>query len=135
VIAHGHSRVTHDLDIVLALDPENTRRAIDALTSLGFRPRIPVAAADFSDPEKRRIWIETKNLQVFSMISERLDGFVINIFAEEPFDFENEWHAAIQKSLPGLQSSYHFISKQTLRKMKEAAGRAIDLDDLKNLAD
>ncbi|CAA6691142.1 MULTISPECIES: hypothetical protein [unclassified Lentimonas] len=133
VLAHGHSRVTHDLDIVLALDLDNSTRAINALTRLGFRPRIPVDALDFCDPVKRTNWIKQKNLMVFSMINEQMEGFVIDIFANEPFDFEEEWGNAARISLPSFPENLPFISKPTLLAMKRTAGRAIDLDDIKHL--
>lgn len=37
VLAHGHSRLTHDLDIVLALDLDNSTRAINVLTQLDIK--------------------------------------------------------------------------------------------------
>jgi hypothetical protein len=133
VLAHGHSRVTHDLDIVLALDLNNSTRAINTLTKLGFRPRIPVNALDFCDPKKRAVWVDQKNLMVFSMLNEQMAGFVIDIFATEPFDFETEWVNAARISLPGFPKHLPFVSKSTLLEMKRQAGRPIDLDDIKHL--
>lgn len=133
VLAHGHSRVTHDLDIVLALDSENSTRAINALTKLGFKPRIPVKALDFCDPKKRAEWVNQKNLMVFSMVNDQMEGFVIDIFASEPFDFETEWAKAAYISLPGFPTDLPFVSKPTLLEMKRTAGRTIDLDDIKHL--
>ena len=46
-----------DLDLVLHLAPDNVRRAIRALEGLGYRPMIPVDAAEFANPERRREWI------------------------------------------------------------------------------
>ena len=40
VVAHGYPRLTVDLDLVLALDPANTKRAFDALQSLGYYPTV-----------------------------------------------------------------------------------------------
>lgn len=133
VLAHGHSRVTHDLDIVLALDPENTKRAIDALTGLGFHPRLPVNAEEFYDEATRKMWIEKKNLKVFPLSNEAMNGFVVDIFAEEPFDFEEEWLKAARISLPGFPAELPFVSKATLIAMKQQAGRPIDLDDVQHL--
>lgn len=133
VLAHGHSRVTHDLDIVLALDPENAKRAIDALSGLGFRPRLPVPAEEFYDEATRKMWIEKKNLKVFPLANEAMNGFVVDIFAEEPFDFEEEWLKAARINLPGFPPELPFVSKATLISMKQQAGRPIDLDDVKHL--
>jgi hypothetical protein len=133
VIAHGHTRVTHDLDLVIAMNPENTSRTIATLTRLGFVPRIPVAAKDFCDPDIRQRWIREKGLQVFSLINEELEGFVIDLFAEAPFDFNNEYSKAAFIELPGIDGALPFVSKDSLLKMKESAGRSIDLDDISHL--
>lgn len=133
VIAHGHTRVTHDLDLVIALNPENTTRTITTLTQLGFTPRLPVVAESFCDPEIRQSWISEKGLQVFSLINEQLEGFVIDLFAEEPFDFKEEHSKAAFIELPGIDGALPFVSKSTLLKMKESAGRSIDLDDILHL--
>lgn len=133
VVAHGHSRVTHDLDLVLALDPDNTRNAIETLLGLGFRTRLPVDPYDFCDPELRAEWIRTKNLQVFSMVNEAAASLVIDLFAELPFEFEAELQQAYLGDLDGFPDNLPFVSKSTLIDMKRKAGRPIDLDDIMHL--
>ena len=133
VIAHGHSRVTHDLDLVIAMNPENTTRAIHSLSRLGFIPRLPVSANDFCNPKIRHNWIEEKGLQVFSMINEEMNGFVLDLFAEEPFNFEKEYREAAFIELPGFKTALPFVNKKTLIQMKTTAGRKIDLDDIEHL--
>ncbi|HEX2251636.1 MAG TPA: hypothetical protein VHQ65_00040 [Thermoanaerobaculia bacterium] len=39
VVLHGYLRATADLDLLLALDEVNVRRAVSALEALGYRPR------------------------------------------------------------------------------------------------
>ena len=51
VVLHGHPRFTADLDLVLALDPQNLASAIAALEGLGLRPRAPVRLADFANAD------------------------------------------------------------------------------------
>jgi hypothetical protein len=41
VVIQGHARLTVDIDLVLDLETENVRRAIDALTARGLRPLLP----------------------------------------------------------------------------------------------
>ena len=43
VVAHGYVRFTADVDLVLDLEAENARRALDVMRNLGYRPRAPVA--------------------------------------------------------------------------------------------
>ena len=47
VVLHGHLRTTADLDLVIQLEPDNVRRAMRALTALGYAPRAPVQAEAF----------------------------------------------------------------------------------------
>jgi hypothetical protein len=68
VLLHGHNRTTVDLDVVIDLAAHDAVRAIDALTSLGFEPRLPVDARDFADDSLRQSWIEDRGLQVFTML-------------------------------------------------------------------
>lgn len=54
VVIQGHARLTVGIDLVLDLETENVRRAIEALTARGLRPLLPVNASDFVDAETRR---------------------------------------------------------------------------------
>ena len=69
VVAHGYVRFTADIDLILDLESANVTRAIAALEGLGYRPRAPVAFAEFADPKKRAQWVRDKNLTVFSVHS------------------------------------------------------------------
>jgi hypothetical protein len=53
VNAHGYGRMTQDLDLVIKLSPEHVRGLFTALAGLGYRPRVPVTAEAFGDPEQR----------------------------------------------------------------------------------
>src|SRR4051794_7731548 len=69
VVAHGYLRFTADVDLVLAVDPENLRRAKAALKSLEYSPRVPVSMDQFVDPNLRQQWAKEKGMLVFSLIS------------------------------------------------------------------
>ena len=99
VVLHGHPRLTADLDLVIALDPENLGRAIRALEGLGYRPRAPVALGHFADPEQRRSWIEDKGMTVLALWSHALPATEVDIFASEPFPFEAAYRRALRAVL------------------------------------
>ena len=80
-------------------------------------------------------WVREKNLQVFSMLNESFEGLVLDVFAEEPFDFDKEYLSAHRAKLPGLKGDLPFVSKEALLLMKRQAGRAIDQDDIKHLSE
>lgn len=131
VNAHGYQRLTQDLDLVVELEPENVRAALRALEGLGYSPVLPVRAADFADPEVRRRWVETRGLQVFSLGSD-LYRLTVDLFATEPFDFADEYDAALVAAIaPGLE--VRFVRLDTLIAMKRATGRPRDTDDAEHL--
>jgi hypothetical protein len=132
VAAHGHGRATFDIDLVVQLQPENVKRAMTALESLGYKPTVPVPAKQFADPALREMWIRDKNMVVFQMYSDQHRETRIDLFVEEPFDFDSEYdQALIGELLPGLKT--RFIRLETLIRMKEVAGREKDRDDIREL--
>lgn len=132
VVAHGYLRFTKDIDLVLALTEDNTRRALDALAGLGYRPAVPVAMTDLVDARKRRDWIVNKNARVFPLVSDAHAMTPVEIFLEEPFDFERAHAEAVQREVaPDLPA--RFVSLRDLFAMKRAAGRPQDLADLDEL--
>jgi hypothetical protein len=128
VVLHGHLRTNADLDLVVALAPDNVRRALAAMDGLGFRPRAPVRAEDFADPETRRIWMEEKGMTVFSLWSARVPGIEVYLFVREPFDFEQAWRRAVRVDLDTTSATV--ASLEDVVALKRAAGRPIDLADV-----
>jgi hypothetical protein len=132
VNAHGHLRLTNDLDLVIRLDPSNVREAFAALAALGYRPTVPVRAEQFADPVQRESWIRDKGMQVLSFWSEAHKETAVDLFVTEPFDFDEEHASAFTSELaPGLV--VRFIRLEALIRMKEVAGRPRDLDDAEHL--
>ena len=66
---HGYQRMTADLDLVVQLETTNLLNALRALSTLGYKPTLPVKAEQFADAAMRQTWIETKNMKVFGMNS------------------------------------------------------------------
>lgn len=132
VNAHGYTRATHDIDLVIQLSEENTATAMRMLAALGYRPLAPVPIEQFADPATRQQWIREKGLTVFGLVSEKHPQAPIDVFVSEPFDFSKEYEASLCDELQdGL--SVRFISLATLLEMKRKVGRAKDLDDIENL--
>lgn len=75
---------------------------------MGYTPLIPVNADDFADPETRKTWVETKNMQVLSLQSDQYPETTVDIFVTEPFDFNHEYEASIIAELtPDIQFIEH----------------------------
>src|SRR5258708_36415685 len=96
VAAHGFGRATFDVDLVIQLQPDNVRRAMGALETLGYRPLVPVPASAFADPAIRESWIREKQIIVCQLHSEQHRENRIDIFLNKPFHFD----AVYDHSLP-----------------------------------
>jgi hypothetical protein len=136
VNAHGYLRFTRDVDLVLQLSPENIAAAFSALAGIGYRPIVPITAADFADADKRATWAREKGMTVLNFWSEQHRDTPVDVFVTEPFDFEIEYDGALVKSLGSI--AVRFVSIPSLIRMKEIAGRPqdkIDIEFLRKLAD
>jgi predicted nucleotidyltransferase len=133
VVAHGYVRVTQDIDLVVELERENVLRAMNALTGIGYRPLIPVDAAQFADEALRQQWKDDKRMIVFQMLNPQRESTRIDIFVTEPFVFEEEFERAKRHKWGDLQAPVLRI--EGLIAMKEAAGRPQDVADAALLRD
>jgi hypothetical protein len=132
VVAHGIVRFTADVDLVLDPEPSTLRRAIDALSRLGYRPRAPVEFTEFADLKKRAEWARDKGIMVFSVFSTEHRATEIDLFVEIPFDFELVYGRAERFEVaPGVEGT--FIGLADLIDMKRKAGRPQDLQDAEGL--
>jgi hypothetical protein len=131
VVLHGHLRATADLDLVVQLEEANVNRALAALEALGYRPRAPVLARLFADPEVRSEWVREKGLTVFSLWSERFPALEVDLFATEPFPFEEAYARAIE--VPLGEQVVPVASLDDLIALKEDADRPEDRRDVEKL--
>jgi hypothetical protein len=127
VIAHGYVRTTYDIDIVVALTPENIEQAFVALASAGYRPKQPITGSQFADAELRDSWRRDKQMLVLQFWADEKPG--VDVFVYEPFDFEKEYgSAALEEMGNGVVA--RFVSVESLLVMKREAGRNKDLADM-----
>jgi predicted nucleotidyltransferase len=132
VNAHGHGRTTFDLDLVIQLLPENIRRAFAALRVLGYSPLVPITADEFTEASNRARWKREKGMFVLQFHSDLHRQTRVDVFVEEPFDFDAEHSAAFQAEItPELP--VRILRLEALIRMKEATGRSKDIDDVQHL--
>lgn len=132
VVAHGYLRFTNDVDLVIQLKADNIRRAFQALGGLGYRPLVPITYEKFADATNRAKWIREKGMKVLQFWSDDHRETPIDLFVEEPFDFDVEYEAALVKSLFG-RIEVRVVALLTLIAMKEAADRPEDRIDVEHL--
>ena len=133
VNAHGYSRMTRDIDLVIQLEPENARRGLDALLKVGYRLMIPEPPQAFSDAGTREKWRSEKGMIVLKLWSDEHRRTPVDVFVYEPFDFGREYSAASWVEIsPRLSAPV--ISLPALLQMKREAGRPRDLEDIRELS-
>jgi len=122
---HGHRRTTMDLDVTPAPDRENLRRLGAALVELEARPRdAQIAGGDISthDPER---------LAVAAIVPPLLTRYGQIHILKEPegaVAFDEMRERALSIDLDGTEIA--IVSLGDLIRMKRAAGRPVDLDDI-----
>jgi hypothetical protein len=131
VVLHGYLRTTADLDLVIQLTPDNIGRAMTALAGLGYRPRAPVTVAQFSDMEVRRTWQRDKGLTVLSFWSDSHPTLEVDLFVQEPFDFDEAYRRAVEVQLDTTSATV--VALDDLVALKLSAGRPLDLVDIEAL--
>lgn len=112
---HGWSRTTQDIDIFIEATPENARRVKGALTAFGY----DMTDASIGDMLTKKILLRKYVLET------DIHPFV------EGVEFDHVWKEKIGEKLYGVPT--YFASLGDLIKMKKAAGRPKDLEDLKYL--
>jgi hypothetical protein len=132
VNAHGYSRMTRDIDLVVQLEPSNTQRGLKALLGAGYRLMIPEKPEAFADPKVREKWRTEKGMIVLKLWSDEHRRTPIDVFVYEPFDFDREYDSAVWVEIsPGLRAP--IVSLPALLQMKRDAGRPRDLEDINEL--
>ncbi|WP_337288852.1 nucleotidyl transferase AbiEii/AbiGii toxin family protein [Candidatus Methylomirabilis sp.] len=136
VVLHGYLRTTADLDLSIQLDRDNVLRAIRALHDHHYRPRAPVSAEEFAEKTIREQWIREKGLAVFTLWSPAHPTLEIDLFVNEPFDFNAVYARALRIPLEKTEATV--IALEDLIAMKKSVARPRDIEDiaaLESLAD
>lgn len=130
-VMHGVARLTMDIDVVVALDAENARRAVEAIIKAGFVPMVPITAEQFADDNLRQSWIEDKNMVVlnFKHRSDPLQS--VDVFVRYPLEFEGMYRNSV--TIDGYGIPARICSIDDLIAMKLEAGRVKDLADVRQL--
>ena len=125
---YGIERATADIDIVLKLEKGNLLKFINVAEKLGLRPKIPVKLEDFIDPDKRKSWRVDKGMLVFSLYDPRNPFFLIDIFTEIPFDFDDVYKQ--RRKIKFEEIFIPVIPIKELIGMKEKSDRPQDRADV-----
>lgn len=120
-----------DVDITVAMQPENLEGMLQCAKALQLTPVAPVPLESLTNLALLRQWHTEKNMLAFALRTPDLAGVTIDILLFPPLDF-NEMHTrAVQFNLGDV--SVEVACVDDLIAMKRAAGRPIDLSDIEHL--
>lgn len=131
VVLHGHPRLTADMDLVLDLEPNAAKRAMQTFVQLGMKARVPVDPLAFADSRQRESWIAEKGMQVFSLFSSVNPMLSLDLFVRDTIPFEQLWTRAEMMDVGGIP--VRVASIDDLIVMKRTAGRPRDIADIEAL--
>ncbi len=115
-VLHGVPRATFDLDILIEATPENAERLLQALLDAGLGTASLTSADELLSHE----------ITIFK------DRVRIDVQTSTPgLSFEQAWKHCQVMSFQGDQ--FFVVSKEDLIRSKRAAGREIDLEDVRLL--
>jgi hypothetical protein len=114
---HGYPRATADMDVWVAVNPENADRIVVALSEFGFA--VPELSAELFLRQNQivRMGLPPVRIELTTTIS--------------GVEFEECYAARVVAELDGIKVS--LIDLKHLRINKKASGRYKDLNDLENL--
>ena len=112
---HGYARATLDVDIFIEPTEDNAARALEALTRFGF----DTTDISVDDLLSYKLLIRDYSVQV------DIHPFVAGV------EFDEVWDGSVQSTINGIP--VRLPALDDLIRMKKAAGRPKDLEDLKYL--
>lgn len=128
---HGVPRMTADLDLMVDMAEPNLRTFVQTMTSLGYKPRVPVDASEILNPVKRREWKETKSMIVFTWLHPARPYEEVDMFLENPIDFEAAY--ANRKELVIEDFTVLLADVSDLITLKSLSNREQDRSDIEAL--
>jgi len=131
VVFHGVIRLTIDLDLMVDLREENLEKFVAGMTSLGYKPHLPVNAKALLDAGERKKWGKEKNMIVFPFYNTKKVHETVDVFIDDPVGFKKAYAERNSFNVEGVKVPV--ISLEYLEKMKKISGRKQDLADIEAL--
>jgi hypothetical protein len=128
---HGIERSTMDIDVTVAMTPENLSALVNMARELDMKPVLPVALESLTNLEQLAQWHQERNLEVFSLKAPGPVGITLDVLLYPPVHFTDLQKNAI--TLNAGDVPVIVASIDDLITLKQAVGRPIDLEDIKHL--
>ena len=131
VSLHGVERATMDVDITIAMTPENLAALVEAAQELKLTPVLPVPLQSLNDLELLRKWHSERNLLAFALRTPDVAGITLDVLLFPPVEFFGMSHRVVIFNIAGIE--VRVASIDDLINLKKAAGRPIDIADIAHL--
>ncbi len=128
---HGFLRSTHDVDLMIDLEPANLAKAMAVLQRFGLKPHVPEDPGRFADPAIRARWIREKGMVVFPWYHPKNVYFHVDVFVKHPVPFPRAY--ARRKIVKEGRLRIPVVGLVDLLRMKRLAGRDKDQEDIRYL--
>ena len=127
----GCTRFTNDIDILLALDAENLHAMKNAIKTLGYEQRIPLALDELGDEKKALKFVEEKNLLAYTFYNPKEPLYSIDVIVGPSLQFNRYRANQIHVDVWGL--SLPVVSIDDLIGLKQKSSREKDALDVATL--
>jgi hypothetical protein len=127
-ILHGAPRMTGDLDLAVVLDEKNLLTLVEAMISLGYKPRIPADPMDLAKAQVRELWRKEKGMKVFTFFHPKKPFADVDILIDQQVDFNGIWEHRIEYRAGKVRIPT--ASMDDLIAMKRVSARDKDLSDI-----
>lgn len=127
VVLYGYVRFTKDIDLILSFSQDNIEKFARAMKLLNFRPGPPIDPIDLAKVEKRKEWIEQKNVRVITFYNPDYTLLQIDVLITK----ELSEIKTVRRKIDEIEVS--IIEYEDLVKMKQESGRQVDLMDIEKL--
>lgn len=125
---HGVSRLTMDVDLIVALDGQNLSRFANVAQRLALKPVVPVTLADLGDAAKVRSWIVEKHMLAFALRPPGRADPTIDLLMQPSVSFDEAYGARLEKDIGGVRVP--IASIEHLIALKTGTGRLKDESDI-----
>lgn len=130
-IYHGVPRATFDLDLSVWLAPGNLERLDQAMETMGFVPKAPVAVAGLADPKIRRDWTQRKGMKVFAFEELKPPFRMVDVMVKPLRNFQQVYKRRVEVHDQGVTIPLMPIPQ--LIQTKTRTGRVKDQEDIEYL--
>ncbi|HMM73893.1 MAG TPA: hypothetical protein PKC22_16995 [Rhodocyclaceae bacterium] len=120
-----------DIDVTVAMTPENLSALVAMARELGMTPVLPVDLNTLSDIDQLAQWHQQRNLEAFALRAPGQAGITLDILLYPSVDFSGMRERAVAYNAGSVPVIVACIDD--LIALKQAIGRPIDLTDIEHL--